>query len=149
MATEVRDTPIVLSGDLRSFLNASPPRYAVIAVANQDGTPHQNVIWYLLRQGERGDVFILNSRRGRHWPTNLERERVASLAIHDGEEAVTLRCDVIDIYGGNVAHADIEEMALRYDPPQRANPRIDRFRTEDRVSFVLRPTRIRSHGDPR
>ena len=39
-------------------------------------------------------------------------------------------------------------MALRYDPPERANPRLDRFRTEDRLSFVLRPTRVRTHGDP-
>ncbi len=141
--------PSFLTKQLRSFLGAKPPRYAVIAVANPDGSPHQNVVWYLLREGERGDVVILNSRGGRRWPTNLERMGVASLAIHDGEDAVTLRCEVVDSYGGERAHADAEEMALRYDPPDRANPRISRFRAEDRVTFVLRPTRVRTHGDPR
>ena len=149
MATEVTVRSIALSDEVRTFLSATPPRYAVIAVANQDGSPHQNVVWYLPRNGERGDEVILNSRRGRHWPSNLERERVASLAVHDGEDAVTLRCEVVETYGGDRAHADAEEMALRYDPPERANPRINRFRTEDRISFVLLPTRVRTHGDPR
>lgn len=148
MATEVGVEPRVLTDELRTFLSASPPRYAVIAVANPDGSPHQNVVWYLLRNDERREFLVLNSRRGRHWPNNLERERSASLAIHDGEAAVTLRCDVVESYGGDRAHADAEEMALRYDPPDRANPRIKRFRTEDRVSFVLLPTRVRTHGDP-
>jgi hypothetical protein len=148
MATDVKDKPTVLSRDLRSFLTATPARYAVIAVANPDGSPHQNVVWFLFRSDESGDVLILNSRRGRHWPTNLERERVAGLAVHNGEEAVTLRCEVVEIYGGEQAQGDAAEMALRYDPPERANPRLDRFRTEDRLSFVLRPTRVRTHGDP-
>ena len=148
MATEVNVLPSVLTDEIRSFLTASPPRYAVIAVANPDGSPHQNVVWYLFRRDERGDVFILNSRRGRQWPNNLERAGIAGIAVHDGEEAVTLRCDVTDMYGGERAYADAEEMALRYDPPDRANARLDRFRTEDRVSFVLRPTRVRTHGDP-
>jgi hypothetical protein len=149
MAMHVQGEPVTLSDDLRSFLAATPPRYAVIAVANRDGTPHQNVIWYFLRDEAGHAVFVLNSRRGRHWPTNLEREGVCSLAVHDGEQAVALRCTVIDAYDGARAHADAEQMARRYDPPGRADPRIDRFRTEDRVSFVLRPTSVRTHGDPR
>lgn len=149
MATEANVESSILTQELRSFLTATPARYAVIAVANADGSPHQNVVWYLLRHDERGDDFILNSRRGRRWPTNLERARVASLAIHEGEEAATLFCDLVEIYDGERAHADAEEMALRYDPPSRANPRIERFRTEDRVSYVLRPARVRTHGDPR
>lgn len=149
MATRLDLEPTALTAELRSFLAASPPRYAVIAVANRDGSPHQNVIWYLLRDMEGGPVLILNSRRGRHWPTILERAGRASLAIHDGEQAVVLRCVVVDAYDGERAHADIEEMARRYDPPERAEPRIDRFRAEDRISFVLRPTSVRTHGDPR
>jgi hypothetical protein len=138
----------VLTDEIRSFLSANPPRHAVIAVVNADGSPHQNVVWYLLRDDDRGDVLVFNSRRGRHWPTRLERDGRASLAIHDGEEAVTLRCQLVDSYGGERAQSDAQEMALRYDPAERANPRIDRFRTEDRVSYVLRPIRVRTHGNP-
>ena len=129
MATMVRGAESVLTDAVRSFLTATPPRYAVIAVAGASGIPHQNVVWYLLRQDERGDVFILNSRRGRYWPTSLEREGMASLAIHDGEEAVAIRCELVDLYGGEPSRVDAEELARRYDPPERANLRIRRFRT--------------------
>src|SRR5919112_821442 len=130
MATQVHGETTLLTDEIRSFLGATPARYAAIATVNRDGNPHQNVIWYLLRSDERGDYFVLNSRRGRLWPTNLERTRRASLAIDDR------------------AHADIDEMAVRYDPPERANARMERFRDEERVSFILRPTRVHTHGDP-
>ena len=149
MSTDVAPAPSALTDELRSFLNATPPRYATIAVVTGARRPHQNVIWYLMRELDRTDVLIVNSRRGRAWPTNLERERFASLAVHDGEDAVTIACDVVDMYDDERAVADAEEMAQRYDPPERRNPRIERFRTEERVSFVLRPTRVRTHGNPR
>jgi hypothetical protein len=147
MAPDVKDNP-GLSDAVRSFITATPPRYASIATTNADGTPHQNVIWYLARRDASGDSLVLNSRRGRRWPTNLDRTRRASLAIHAGEVAVTLRCGVVDIYDGERAQLDIEEMARRYDPPERGDPRMERFRTEDRISFVLRPLRVHTHGDP-
>jgi len=135
----------LLTDKLRSFLTATPPRYATIATINSDGSPHQIVIWYLLR----GDAIVVNSRRGRRWPANLRREGRANLAVHEGEDAVTLDCIVERSFEGDGARDDICEMARRYYTAELAADESARFRTEDRISFVLVPERIHVHGEPR
>jgi PPOX class probable F420-dependent enzyme len=138
------EAPGLLTPEARSFLNSSP-RYATLATINRDGSPHQIVIWFLLR----GDELIINSRRGRRWPANLERDGRASLAIYEAEDNVIVNCVVARVYEGDQAQADIAEMAYRYDPSEVAAVGIARYRTEQRVSFVMTPTRVLIHGDPR
>jgi predicted pyridoxine 5'-phosphate oxidase superfamily flavin-nucleotide-binding protein len=132
---------------VRSFLTTTP-RYATIATADPDGRPHQVVIWFLLRRDDLGDFFVVNSRLGRRWPANLRRDPRASLAVYAAEDAVTLDCELIDSYTGAAAQADIAEMAHRYDTPAAAEREIERFRTEERISFRLRPIKTNLHGDP-
>jgi PPOX class probable F420-dependent enzyme len=136
--------PKLLSPQARAFLTASPPRYATLATINRDGSPHQIVIWFLLR----GDEIVVNSRRGRRWPANLERDGRANLAVYDAEDAITIGCVVESVYEGAAAQADIAEMAVRFDAPAVAQREIARFRTEERVTFVLRPSKVHLHGDP-
>lgn len=140
----VESAPEVLSQDIRSFLSAIP-RYATIATVNPDGSPHQTVIWFLMR----GDWLVVNSRHGRRWPSNLRREGRANVCVYQSEDAVTVDCAVEREYEGEEAQADIAAMALRYDTPDVAVGEIARYRTERRLSFILRPTRVRVHGDPR
>ena len=135
----------MLNDELRSFLRATPARYATIATINPDGSPHQIVIWFLLRT----DEIIVNSRRGRRWPSNLGRDRRANLCVYEAEDAVTLDLALDRVYEGPEAQADIAAMAERYDSPEVALREIARFRTEQRISFALRPTRVHVHGDPR
>ncbi len=132
-----------LTPNIRSFLSTQV-RHTTIATVNPDGTPHQIVIWYLLR----GDEVVINSRQGRRWPSNLRREKRANLAVFDGDDAVTLDVDVVDSYEGDRAQADIAEMAHRYYSPEAAAIDIAKFQTQERVSFVLRPRRVHIHGDP-
>jgi PPOX class probable F420-dependent enzyme len=139
------DRTVELTADVRAFLTATPPRYATIATINPDGSPHQIVIWFLLR----GDEIVVNSRRGRRWPSNLERDGRANLAVFEAEDAVTIKCTVERSYEGEQAQADIAEMAHRFDQPEYAAREIARFQTEERVSFILRPTKVNVHGDPR
>jgi len=40
-------------------------------------------------------------------------------------------------------------MAQRYDEPELARREIARFQTEARISFLVRPSRVHVHGDPR
>jgi hypothetical protein len=136
--------PNLLSDEVRAFLTATPPRYATIATINPDGSPHQIVIWFLLR----GDEIIVNSRRGRRWPSNLGRDRRANLCVYEGEDAVTMDLALERIYDAETAQADIAEMAVRYDAPEFAQSEIARFRTEQRVSYVLRPKSVFIHGEP-
>ena len=138
------EAPALLTDAARNFLSATPPRYATLATINRDGSPHQIVIWFLLR----GDEIVVNSRRGRRWPANLERDGRANLAVYEAEDAVTIGCTVERVYEGEAAQADIAEMAVRFDTPEMAQREIARFRTEERVTFVLRPTKVNVHGDP-
>jgi hypothetical protein len=139
---------VAIDAQVRSFLTR-PPRYATIATINPDGSPHQIVIWYLLHSEELlGDHLVVNSRRGRRWPTNLERDGRANLTVFEAEDAVTFECHVEQIYDDERAQADIAEMARRYDEPEMAQREIARFRTEPRVSFILRPDRLLVHGSP-
>ncbi|MEP7159262.1 MAG: pyridoxamine 5'-phosphate oxidase family protein [Chloroflexota bacterium] len=136
--------PSILTPEVRRFLTGTPPRYATIATTNADGSPHQIVVWFLLR----GDEFIVNSRRGRRWPSNLGRDRRANLCVYEAEDAVAMEMTLERIYDGEMAQADIAEMAVRYDPPEVAKSAIARFQTEPRVTFVLRPTKAFIHGEP-
>lgn len=129
---------------MRSFLTAQPPRYGTLATINRDGSPHQIVIWFLVR----GDLLVVNSRRGRRWPSNLERDGRANLAVYQAEDAVTINCTLERVYDGDAAQADIAEMARRYDAPEAAERGIRRFQTEDRVTFILHPTKVNIHGEP-
>ncbi len=138
------EAPALLTAEARSFLTSIPPRYATLATINRDGSPHQIVIWYLLR----GDEMVINSRRGRRWPANLERDGRANLAVYEAEDAVTINCTVDRTYEGDRAQADIAQMALRYDTAEVAAHEIARFKTEDRVTFILRPTKVSIHGSP-
>ncbi len=134
----------VLAPNVRSFL-ADEVRHTTIATVNPDGSPHQIVIWFLLR----GDEIVINSLHGRRWPSNLRREGRANLCVYEGDDAVTLDVTVTDSYEGERAQADIAEMAWRFYQPDGAEQAISRFSTQRRVSFVLRTTDIHIHGDPR
>jgi hypothetical protein len=139
----------LLSDAVRSFLTSASPRYATIATVNPDGSPHQIVIWYLLRGETGNESIVVNSKPGRRWPSNLRRERRANLCVYEAEDAVTLDLELVESYEGEGAQADIAEMARRYDAPEYAESEIARFRTEPRVSFVLRPVKVHVHGEPR
>lgn len=141
MATE--NATSILTRQVRNFLTALA-RYATIATVNPDSSPHQTVIWFMVR----GDELVLNSRHGRRWPSNLRREKRANLCVYEAEDAVTVDCVLEREYEGEEAQADIAEMARRYDTPEVAVREIERYRTERRLSFVLRPTRVHVHGDP-
>jgi PPOX class probable F420-dependent enzyme len=135
---------VTLTPEVRHFLEAGP-RFATIATINPNGSPHQAVVWYLLR----GDEIVLNSRVGRRWPTNLQRDPRISVMVEDGLDAVALGGIVEIDHDHDLAQADIAEMAYRYDSVEEAEREIARFRTEHRRRFVLRPSRIHVHGDPR
>lgn len=114
---------------IRRFLAA--PRFATIATLNDDGSPHQAVVWYLLD----GDMLYLNSRRERRWPRNVERDGRIHVAVHDHEQLghwVGLRGRAEVARTGDAAIEDIGAMARRYggDPAG--------FSGQDRITFAVR-----------
>lgn len=126
----------------RDFLFA--PRFATIATVDADGSPHQAVIWYLLRDGE----LIVNSLQGRRWPGNLQRDPRFSLVVEDGLDYVSLAGTAEELAGQEGAQADIAAMARRYEAPDKAEEMIaSRFSTQQRVSFRLHPARVHEHWE--
>src|SRR5688500_3636295 len=104
-------TSTTLPEQVRAFLAAT--RFATIATVDPGGGPRQAVIWYRLD----GDVIVLNSKVGRRWPSNLERDARISVAVHDqadGYRWVGVTGKVTIIEDQPTAQADIAEMARRY-----------------------------------
>jgi len=76
--TRTAGTP--LPDHLRAFLDDE--RFATISTVDPDGGPRQAVVWYTLD----GDEFMINSRVGRRWPTNLLRDPRIALSVVDAAD---------------------------------------------------------------
>jgi len=129
-------TPATLSPHGRRFLEA--PRFAVVATINPDGSVLQAVVWYDLQ----GDTIVFNSRAGRRWPANLERDPRISFLVEDGQDYIEIRgeagIDEDPVRGQRV----ILELARRYEPGRDPAAQAAAFAGQQRVTFELRPTRI-------
>ena len=140
-------TGTTLPERVRAFLAAT--RFATIATVDPDGGPRQAVIWYRLD----GDQVVINSKVGRRWPSNLERDPRISAAVHDqadGYRWVGLTGKATMIDDQPTAQADIAEMARRYhaDDPAKAERLVrDRFERQRRVSFRITIDAVHDHLD--
>ena len=140
-------TSTALPEHVREFLAAT--RFATIATVDPDGSPRQAVIWYRLES----DQLILNSRAGRRWPSNLERDQRISVAVSDradGYRWVGLTGRVAIVDDQPTAQADIAEMARRYhaDDPAKAERLVhDQFERQRRVSFRIAIDAVHDHLD--
>lgn len=132
----------VLSERVRDFLAGA--LYPALATSGPDGEPHQAVIWYRL---ERDGRILVNSRAGRRWPNELLAGRRASLAFTDranplqwvGVQAVV--DEVVDDV--EIARDDIVALSVRYDRADEDSEA--RFRSQPRISFLLRITAVHDH----
>ena len=53
-----------------------------VATLNEDGSIHATLVWVDIDD----DTIVLNSARGRRWPTNVERTGRASLLVANAED---------------------------------------------------------------
>jgi Pyridoxamine 5'-phosphate oxidase len=130
---------------VREFLER--PLYAVISTVGAGRAPHQAVIWYRLEPDGR---VLVNSRMPRRWPEELGRERQTSLAFVDLEDPlrwVGMQC-VVEAVIDDVEQArdDIVALSVRYGEEDEESTAA--FRSQQRISFLLRPIAIADHlGD--
>jgi len=127
---------------VRRFLQA-PERFATIATVGADGTPHQAVVWFLVRE----DAIVVNSKIGRRWPTDLLRDPRVSLTVESAYDYVILSGQVEPLEDQARAQADIAEMARRYNSPEAAERQVRTFSSQQRISFRIRPTHVAVHGE--
>lgn len=143
--TDTSTRPPTLSDPVRRFLDAN--RFATIATIDPDGSPRQAVLWYRLDD----DEIVLNSRVGRRWPTNLERDPRISIAVADAADGyrwVGMSGKVRAVADQATAQADIAEMARRYhaDEAGKAERLIrEDFERQQRVSFRVTPLVVHDH----
>ncbi len=130
-----------LSAGARAFLEA-PGRYGVLATIDEDGSPLQAVVWYLVL--DDGDLLV-NSLVGRRWPTNLLRGPRCSLTVEDGYDYVSVRATAEQLHVGEAASRDIETLAHRYATGDDLGQRLLGFRGQDRISFRLRVRSVTTH----
>ena len=122
------------------------PHCASVATIDPDGAPRQAVAWYRLEADGR---ILLNSRTPRRWCTNLQRDPRVALSIPDLEDpyrwlGITGVVDeVIDEVGR--ARDDIVVLAHRYHP-DGVDPALEAaFRSQPRVTFLVRVTGVHDH----
>jgi PPOX class probable F420-dependent enzyme len=134
---------VALTDEVRDFLLREPPWFATIATVSSDGSPRQAIIWYRLTD----DGLIVNSLLGRRWPTDLLRDPRVSLSIGSDYEFISITGEAERVGDQEQAQADIEEMARRYraDDPDELEATLQRFRGQERISFLVRPRRLHVH----
>lgn len=118
-----------LSEQQREFLGA--PRFGALATVNDDGSPHLTVMWYALD----GDEVMFNTARERRKPSNLVRDPRVSLLVFDGYRFIRVSGLARETATGAAALAEIHRLAVRYDGEDSARRAMERFRTQERVSY--------------
>ena len=142
--TRTAGTP--LPDHIRAFLDAE--RFATISTVDPDGGPRQAVVWYTLD----GDEFMINSRVGRRWPTNLLRDPRIALSVvdaADGQRWAGVSGTGRAITDPTTTQADIDGMARRYEAadPDEVRKLIAGFESQDRISFRFRADAVHDHLD--
>jgi PPOX class probable F420-dependent enzyme len=130
-----------LSDAARSFL--AEKRFAVLATVNEDGLPHQTVMWYELR----GDDIIMNTAAGRVKDINLRRETRVSICVEGQYRYVTISGPVELNDDQAVAQDDIRKLAIRYDGVEAGERQAhDVFSKQHRISLRLPIQHVIEHG---
>lgn len=111
-----------------------------VATLNEDGSIHATLVWVDVD----GDNVVLNSARGRRWPTNVERTGRASLLVANAEdqyEYVWIDAalqEATEEDGLDVINALSEKYEGRPYPPLKPG--------EVRVTLRLAPERVVHRG---
>lgn len=130
-----------LTESMRTYL--AEPRFAVLATINEDGLPHQTVVWYAVC----GDEILFNTARGRVKDKNMRRDARVSLCIEDGYRYLKLQGRVRIVDDPAATQADIRALAIRYAGPERGEQQArNQFCGEQRVSLYLQIEHIIASG---
>jgi PPOX class probable F420-dependent enzyme len=123
---------VQLTDRVKEFLQ--PPRFAVLATINRDGTSQQTPIWFELR----GDRIMMNTRVGVVKERNIRRDPRVSICVVDGYRYVTIKGTAELVYDRERAQADIRALAIRYHGQEAGERRWrEYFSKLERVSIYV------------
>ena len=133
-----------LSDAVRAFLAGL--RFASVATVDEDGQPRQTVVWYRLLPDDR---ILLNGRSPRRWCANLDRTRKVAISVIDQEDGYRWLglTGVVDSISTDVevARQDIVDLANRYHDDNPDPNLVAAFRTQPRITYLVRITGIHDH----
>jgi len=133
-----------LSDAVRAFLAGL--RFASVATVDEDGQPRQTVVWYRLLPDDR---ILLNGRSPRRWCANLDRTRKVAISVIDQEDGYRWvgLTGVVDSISTDVQEAreDIVDLANRYHDNNADPNLVAAFRTQPRITYIVRITGIHDH----
>jgi PPOX class probable F420-dependent enzyme len=136
--------PPSLTPRQRAFLQQ--PLAVSVASVDAAGTPSQAVAWYDLTDDDR---ILLNSNTGRRWCTNLTADPRVALSVIDPADPYRWLgiSGVVDEVITDVARSreDIVALAHRYHPEGPTASSVATFRSQPRVTFLVRITAIHDH----
>jgi PPOX class probable F420-dependent enzyme len=119
----------------RELLNAK--NFATVTTLNEDGTPHNVHVWVDVDDG----TVVLNSAKGRKWPTNAERDPRIGVLVANASDPY----EYVEIRGRAEMSTDdadevIDALAKKYIGEDRYP-----FRQpgEQRVTLRVTPERVR------
>jgi PPOX class probable F420-dependent enzyme len=119
----------------RELLKAK--NHATVTTLNEDGTPHNVYVWVDVEDG----TVVLNSAKGRKWPTNAERDPRVGVLVANASNPY----EYVEIRGRaetSIDDADevIDALAKKYTGEDRYP-----FRKpgEQRVTLRVKPERVR------
>jgi PPOX class probable F420-dependent enzyme len=133
-----------LSPAVRAFL--AEPHVVTLATVDPGGAPHQAVAWFRLEPDGR---ILVNSRTPRRWPANLRRDPRASLAVVDPTDpdrwvGITAVVDEV-VDDVERSREDIVHLAHRYREGGPTPASEAMFRSQPRITFLLRVTAVHDH----
>ena len=137
-------TTAILSDAVRAFLDQ--PHVTSVATTDDDGQPRQAVVWYRLEPDGR---ILINSRTPRRWCANLVRDPRVAFSVIDAEDGYRwvgltgLVEEVVDDV--ERSRNDIVALAYRYRPEGPTAAAIAAFRSQPRVTFLVRITGVHDH----
>ena len=123
---------------LREFLQS--PRIGVLATVNRNGSPQISPIWYRYSDGKITMSTIEETLKCR----NVRRDPRASLCVYsvpDGLEYATLS-GTVTVTDGDAIWEETQAIVALYELPERAQERMTRLRSQNRVIIVLVPEKI-------
>lgn len=133
-----------LSDPVGSFLEQ--PHFVTVGTVDDDGAPRQAVAWYDVEPDGR---ILLNSRTPRRWCENLMRDPRVALSVIDSSDPyrwVGLTGEVDEVITDLArSREDIVALAQRYYPDGPSEESISAFRTQPRVTFLVRVTGVHDH----
>ena len=122
------------------------PHFMSVASVDPDGSPRQAVVWYDVLADRR---ILLNSRTPRRWCSNLAERPTVALSVIDGGDGYRWLglTGVVEEVIADVERArdDIVALAHRYHPEGPEAEQIAAFRSQPRVTFLVRITGVHDH----